>query len=294
MYNSATSTTLFPNNYAGFPVFGFNGKEKDDEIKGNGNSLDFGARIYDPRVGRWLACDPLAMKYSDLSPYQFCANNPIMNVDPDGEQIVDSKGHRVRVKINKDSKGNYVASYHFSWFTKKTTKDEFKANAGEVITSMLKTETGPELVRQANQDLRKVHISLVTGEKTYTDAGVTVGPFGATAEPQDPQNPIAKKVSDVYNIDILEGNFEKTQEQVVEGGAKTGDLITIAGKKVELSSKRVEMANTVTSLGEFRAAVGAHEFTEFLTFSRPDKIEPKTEIKVQEEYKKATNVPMFP
>jgi len=34
--------------------YGFNGKEKDDEVKGNGNSYDFGARIYDPRIGRWL------------------------------------------------------------------------------------------------------------------------------------------------------------------------------------------------------------------------------------------------
>jgi RHS repeat-associated protein len=35
--------------------YGFNGMEKDDEIKGEGNSLDFGARIYDPRLGRWLS-----------------------------------------------------------------------------------------------------------------------------------------------------------------------------------------------------------------------------------------------
>jgi len=35
--------------------YGFNGMEKDDEVKGEGNSLDFGARIYDPRVGRWMS-----------------------------------------------------------------------------------------------------------------------------------------------------------------------------------------------------------------------------------------------
>jgi len=37
---------------------GFNGMEKDDEFKGKGNSYDFGARMYDPRVGRWLTIDP--------------------------------------------------------------------------------------------------------------------------------------------------------------------------------------------------------------------------------------------
>ncbi|MCX6232776.1 MAG: RHS repeat-associated core domain-containing protein [Bacteroidetes bacterium] len=74
--------------------FGFNGQEKDDEIKGTGNSLDFGARIYDPRIGRWLALDPLQAKYPDLSPYNFCANNPIIFIDPNGKEIdiAQSKG----------------------------------------------------------------------------------------------------------------------------------------------------------------------------------------------------------
>lgn len=62
--------------------------EKDDEIKGQGNSYDFGARLYDPRVGRWLSIDPLESKYTGLSPYNFVANNPIIFIDPDGEKIV--------------------------------------------------------------------------------------------------------------------------------------------------------------------------------------------------------------
>ena len=48
--------------------FGFNGKEKDKETYGEGNEYDFGARIYNPRIGRWLSVDPLAKKYTDLSP----------------------------------------------------------------------------------------------------------------------------------------------------------------------------------------------------------------------------------
>jgi RHS repeat-associated protein len=69
--------------------FAFNGKEQDNEIAGvTGANLDFGARIYDSRVGRWLACDPLSSKYSELSPYQFCAGNPILFIDKDGKIIV--------------------------------------------------------------------------------------------------------------------------------------------------------------------------------------------------------------
>jgi RHS repeat-associated protein len=49
--------------------YGYMNKEKDDEFKGDGNSYDFNARIYDSRLGRWLSLDPLQAKYVDLSPY---------------------------------------------------------------------------------------------------------------------------------------------------------------------------------------------------------------------------------
>jgi RHS repeat-associated protein len=68
--------------------YGFNGKEKDDEIKGDDNSYDFGARMYDPRVGRWFARDPLAKKFAEWSPYNFVMNNPINMIDPDGREPI--------------------------------------------------------------------------------------------------------------------------------------------------------------------------------------------------------------
>ncbi|MBI1307407.1 MAG: hypothetical protein GC181_12455 [Bacteroidetes bacterium] len=70
--------------------FGFNGMEKDDEVNGYGNSLDFGARIYDSRLGRWLSRDPLQKKYASLSPYNFVSNKPINFIDPNGMEIVSS------------------------------------------------------------------------------------------------------------------------------------------------------------------------------------------------------------
>ena len=69
--------------------YGFNGKEKDDEIKGDGNSVDFGDRMFDPRLGKWLSTDPLQTKYPDLSPYNFVANNPLRFVDPNGQFLLD-------------------------------------------------------------------------------------------------------------------------------------------------------------------------------------------------------------
>ena len=66
--------------------YGFNGKEEDDEVKGDGNSLDFGARIYDGRLGRWLSTDLITKPF--ISPYNYSSNNPVNYLDPNGEDNI--------------------------------------------------------------------------------------------------------------------------------------------------------------------------------------------------------------
>ena len=62
----------------------FTGKERDMET-----GYDyFGARFYWTNIGHWLSVDPLANKYPNISPYAYCAWNPIKFVDPDGNKIV--------------------------------------------------------------------------------------------------------------------------------------------------------------------------------------------------------------
>ena len=68
--------------------YGFNGKENDNEVKGEGNQQDYGMRVYDPRLGKFLACDPLTKKYPELSPYQFASNTPIIAIDLDGAETM--------------------------------------------------------------------------------------------------------------------------------------------------------------------------------------------------------------
>jgi RHS repeat-associated protein len=72
--NPGTTSPL--NNYK------YNGKELQNEL--NLAWLDYGARFYDPQIGRWHTPDPMAEKAPNWSPYVYCNNSPVVMTDPDG------------------------------------------------------------------------------------------------------------------------------------------------------------------------------------------------------------------
>lgn len=77
--------------------YGFNGKENDNEVKGEGAQQDYGFRIYDPRLGKFLSVDPLNEEYPELTPFQFGCNNPVQNIDLDGLEGADYRGRITNV-----------------------------------------------------------------------------------------------------------------------------------------------------------------------------------------------------
>ena len=101
---------LVPNRYGSSNSYryGFQGQEKDDEIKGEGNSYDFGARMLDPRVGRWFSVDPLAEKMPFASPYNYCLNNPINMVDLDGRIPTPAEAARMAAHVYGDKKNGIL------------------------------------------------------------------------------------------------------------------------------------------------------------------------------------------
>ncbi|MDX2303068.1 MAG: RHS repeat-associated core domain-containing protein [Microscillaceae bacterium] len=66
--------------------FQYNGKEKQEEF--GLNWMDYGWRNYDAQLGRWHSIDNLTEKYPPLSPYNYVSNNPLIFVDPNGEELI--------------------------------------------------------------------------------------------------------------------------------------------------------------------------------------------------------------
>jgi RHS repeat-associated protein len=66
--------------------YGFNGKENDNDIEIG--AQDYGMRIYDTRLGRFLSVDPIAKSYPRFTPYQFASNIPISGIDLDGLEFL--------------------------------------------------------------------------------------------------------------------------------------------------------------------------------------------------------------
>lgn len=136
-FGQVMRTRHYPNNGGvnGFFTrhrYGFNGKEADYEGEINTlNTYDYGFRIYNPRIARFLSVDPLAHKLPDHRPYNYCANNPILYIDPDGRDwYKDNEGH---YRYNKDlnsvnaisilKKGESCVGYEYTDKTKNGTNE---------------------------------------------------------------------------------------------------------------------------------------------------------------------------
>ncbi len=101
--------------------YGFNGKESDDEIAGNDNALDFGARIYNSQLARFLSTDPRSGEYPWQSEYAYYSNSPISIIDingkggPDGPNK-DYRASRITELADFARKQHIAAQFHLKMF----------------------------------------------------------------------------------------------------------------------------------------------------------------------------------
>jgi RHS repeat-associated protein len=104
------------NGATGANKYQYNGKELNDDFGLNWN--DYGARMYDPAMGRWHSVDPLSELTEHVSPYAYVRNNPITRLDPDGRWDITVHAYSDRavyghgIAVVKDRRGHEIFRFN--------------------------------------------------------------------------------------------------------------------------------------------------------------------------------------
>ncbi len=190
----------------------YNGKEiQDDKLNGTFFGwLDYGARFYDPQIGRWHSVDPLAEKYFSFTPYAYCANNPIIFIDTDGRKIEYAKGVSEEFKQQFASAVQYLNEH----------------GAGGLLKSIQDNEGTIYIAEGNNNSFFKPSESTIYWDPNMgmiTNNGIEVSPstilnHEADHANQELYNPEQKK-TDKNTPDSQYGN--KEEKRVIEGSEQS-------------------------------------------------------------------------
>lgn len=184
--------------------YGFNGMRKDDEVHSqDGSSYDFGARMYDARIGRFLSIDPMFGKYPSLSHYSFVANNPIMFIDIEGKYIGDPND-----QATKDAKA-------------KLTNTE----AGQILWKALENSKREVFFHTASStgtsDEQNLYKALNTGEGTILGNTAGKATFDKMLKGEVPG---AEEIKKDFTFNSSTGDYDVTsnEQHIIINEAKLG------------------------------------------------------------------------
>ena len=207
--------------------FGFNDKENNGDI--SNDNYDFGARIYDARLGRWLAVDPYSSKYESISPYNFCNNIPIKFIDPNGKEIINPYKTITQSALAKFRDED--AKYHLA---EEAYESALKAKK---TRSMLSREEWA----QQKQRLNEKHQNLINIKELRDNAKVYY-------EENKEKYEIVEKYLDDYFYYDPEGYYElRNLSIIVEGKNKTVNVYIEIDEKLSLAQEDYMKSNLPTT-----------------------------------------------
>ncbi len=157
--------------------YGFNGKENDNEVYGEGNQQDYGFRIYNTALARFLSVDPLTQSYPYFTPYQFAGNNPILSVDVDGLEPEKTVNENEKIKEILEHSENTPSWIQRAKANEKTPTLTFTNKEMIAITATVMGETNHGALSLEQQQA----VGWVYYNRIARDGSVTKGLNGSYA-----------------------------------------------------------------------------------------------------------------
>jgi len=187
--------------------YGFNGQEDDKDI--NAGAQDYGMRIYDARIAKFLSVDPITKKYPELTPYQFASNTPLRCTDLDGKEA--DWGILFE---------NWFVGFHQ---TASTMTDEFIKNESKVVSrdgmgNFDQTGTSGTIQDQVdnkniNSAIAQAKVTDITAQTTTAALNYAMLPYKFTA----PEMGIIEAP-----FDVMQGDYKGAAFNLI-GGVASGD-----------------------------------------------------------------------